>query len=243
MQIFPSINIQHGKVVRLRGGDFNQAVVYAETPAQTAKRYVDAGLKRIHVTDLDGVLVGIVKNWKSIEELLKIKDIKLLVGGGVRSREDIDRLLELGAERVILGSIALTLPNLIKAWIQSVGARRIAIAVDVKNNKLAVGGWMEEFEKSPNLFLMEMNGFGAKTFICTDVEREGSLEGPNLEWYREVRKFFKEVDLVASGGIRAISDLHALADLGVNGAVIGKALHEGSIKLEELQKFVEASPG
>jgi phosphoribosylformimino-5-aminoimidazole carboxamide ribotide isomerase len=241
MQVFPSINIQQGKVVRLRGGDFKQAVVYAESPVEAARRYVDAGLKRIHVTDLDGAKIGIVKNWKSIEGLLEIKGIKVIVGGGVRSREDIDRLLELGVERVILGSIALTLPNLVKSWIQSVGAKRIAIAVDVKNGKLAVGGWMEEFEKSPNLFLMEMSGFGVKTFVCTDVQREGSLEGPNLEWYGELRKFFKEADLVASGGIRSITDLKALAALGVNGAVIGKALYEGSIKLEELQKFAKSS--
>jgi phosphoribosylformimino-5-aminoimidazole carboxamide ribotide isomerase len=102
---------------------------------------------------------------------------------------------------------------------------------------------MEEFEKSPNLFLMEMSGFGAKTFICTDVQREGSPEGPNLEWYRELRKFFKEVDLVASGGIRSLDDLQALAELGINGAVIGKALDEGSLPLEELQKFAESSHG
>ena len=237
MQIFPSIDIQRGKVVRLRKGDFNQAIVYADSPVDTARRYADAGMKFIHIVDLDGAKAGIVKNWNAIEALAGIEGIQLQVGGGVRSKEDVDHLIELGVKRVILGSIALTLPSIVKTWIQSVGPAGVAIAMDVKNNKLAAGGWMEEFDKSPNLFLMEMNGFGAKTFICTDVLREGSLEGPNLDWYKDLRKFFKEIDLIASGGIRAVSDLNALAELGVNGAVIGKALYEGNIKLEELKKF------
>ena len=237
MKIFPAIEIQHGKVVRLKKGDFAQSVVYPESPAEIAQRYVEAGLEFIHVVDLDGARAGIVKNWKSVEEVLQVPGLKLQFGGGARSKEDVDRLLELGVNRVILGSIALTLPSVVKAWIRSAGASRIVIAMDLKNNKLASSGWMEEFDKSPNLFLMEMGEIGAKTFICTDAERDESAEGPNLEWYKEMRKFFKEVDLIAAGGIRTVSDLDALVNIGVNGAVIGKALHEGSIKLEALQKF------
>lgn len=237
MQIIPAIDILQGKCVFLKQGKFTEQTVYSDSPADVAKSFVEAGFPFLHIVDLDGAKNGQVTNWETLQNILSLPGVKAEVGGGVRSKEEMQRLLELGAHRVIVGSIAVTLPSLVKKWIQDIGARRLVIALDIHNGKIAHSGWMEESEYSPNTFLFDMINAKATTFICTDVERDGMMEGPNLELYKETRQFFKSIELVACGGVASVQDVQALADSGVNGVIVGKAIYEGKLKLEELKRF------
>jgi phosphoribosylformimino-5-aminoimidazole carboxamide ribotide isomerase len=233
MRIIPAIDLYEGTCVRLEQGDFSKRTVYSGAPAEVARSFVDAGLSFLHVVDLDGAKSGQVTNWDSLKAILGVPGVKVQVGGGVRSKEDIERLLTLGASRVVLGSIAVTLPSLVKKWIQEFGASLIAIALDVHNGKIAHSGWLAESEYTPNTFLLEMTGFKATTFICTDIERDGMLQGPNLELYAEIKRFFGGIELIACGGVTSAEDLRALKDLGVSGAIVGKALYEGKLRRED----------
>lgn len=237
MKIIPAIDIFQGKCVFLKQGNFTEQTVYSHSPGDVAKSFVDAGFPLVHVVDLEGAKNGQVTNWKSIETILSVPGVKAEIGGGVRSKEEMEKLLELGAFRVVIGSIAVTLPSLVKKWIQTIGARRLAIALDINNGKIAHSGWLETSEYSPNTFLLDMISAKATTFLCTDVGREGMMEGPNLDLYKEIRQFFKTIELVACGGVASVQDLHALAELNVNGVIVGKAIYEGKLKLEELTEF------
>ncbi|HLF19709.1 MAG TPA: 1-(5-phosphoribosyl)-5-[(5-phosphoribosylamino)methylideneamino] imidazole-4-carboxamide isomerase, partial [Bacteroidota bacterium] len=226
MLIIPSIEIYNGKCVHLRAGNFNDRVEYPYSPVEAARSFLKSGFSFLHIVDLEGAQFGQVKNWSTIESLLAIDGLQLEVGGGVRSKEEIERLLQMGARRTILGSIAVTLPSLVRKWIHEIGSKRIVVAVDVRNGKIAHSGWLEELEQSPTMFMMELKNSGASSFIYTDINRENSNEGPNLDLYKELRSFFKDVELIASGGISSMKDLEAVAKTSVSGVIIGKALHE-----------------
>ena len=238
MQIIPSIEIYKGKCVHLRAGDFNARTEYSWSPVEAAKTFGSSGFPFLHIVDLEGAQYGQVKNWSTIEALLALDGLKLEIGGGVRSKDEIERLLQMGARRTILGSIAVTLPSLVKKWIHEIGSRRISIAVDVRNGKIVHSGWLEEIEQSPTMFMMELKNGGATSFIYTDIARENSNDGPNLELYKELRSFFKDVELVASGGVSSLQHLESLSAAGVSGVVLGRALHEKTIRMSELKSFI-----
>jgi phosphoribosylformimino-5-aminoimidazole carboxamide ribotide isomerase len=238
MLIFPALDIYQGKCVRLRQGNFTDQTVYSDSPADVARSFVEAGLTHLHIVDLDGAKQGAVTNWETLKAILSIPGVQAQVGGGVRSKEDIERVLELGARRVVLGSIAVTLPTVVKKWIQEFGASRIAIALDVLNGKIAHSGWLAESDYSPNTFLFEMTGFRATTFICTDIARDGTMEGPNIEFYKELKHYFPSVELIASGGVSSVDDLKALQNIHVAGAIVGKALYEGRVTLDEIRSLL-----
>lgn len=238
MLIIPAIDIYQGKCVRLRQGRFRDQTVYSESPVDVARSFRDAGFNYLHIVDLDGAKQGQVTNWKSLEQILALPGLKAEVGGGVRSNGDLQKLLQMGADRVVVGSIAVTLTSLVKKWIQDVGSRRIAIALDVQKGTIAHSGWQEQAEYSPNTFLLDMVNAGATTFICTDIDRDGMLEGPNIDLYKEIRQFFSSIELIASGGVSSLQDIEMLAKAGVSGVVVGKALYEGKIELTALQQFI-----
>lgn len=238
MLIIPAIDIYQGKCVRLRRGQFSERTVYSESPVDVAQSFRDAGFNYLHIVDLDGAKQGQVTNWKSLEQILALPSLKAEVGGGVRSNDDMQKLLQMGADRVVIGSLAVTLPSLMKKWIQDVGPRRIAIALDILKGKIAHSGWQEQAEYSPNTFLLDMVNAGATTFICTDIGRDGMLEGPNIDLYKKIRQFFGPIELIASGGVSSLQDIEALARAGVSGIVVGKALYEGKIELTALQQFL-----
>jgi len=237
MLIIPAIDIYGGKCVRLRQGQFDRQTVYSSSPAAVARSFLEAGFPFLHVVDLDGAKAGRITNWDSLKSILKLPGVRVEVGGGVRSHEEIRELLRCGAKRVVIGSVAVTLPSLVKKWIHEFGPSHIAIALDIRQGKLAHGGWLDEAELSLNTFMLEMISGKANTFICTDIDRDGTLEGPNLDLYREIQKFFNEIELIASGGISSIEDLRALEEVGVSGAVIGKALYEGNVRLDDVREF------
>ncbi len=238
MLIIPSIEIYGGKCVRLRSSDFNDRVEYPRSPVEAAKEFAASGFSFLHIVDLEGAQYGQVKNWSTIEALLAVENLRLEVGGGVRSKEEIEKLLEMGVRRAVLGSIAVTLPSLVKRWIREIGSRRICVAVDVRKGKIVHSGWLEEIEQSPTMFMMELKNGGASSFEYTDVAREGSNDGPNLDLYKEIRSFFEDVELIASGGVTSIQHLETLAATGVSGVIVGRPLHEGAILPSDLKSFV-----
>lgn len=237
MLIIPAIEIYEGKCVVLNNGNFSDRVTFPQSPADMAKSFSNEGFSFLHVVDLEGAQRGQVKNWESIESVLAVPGVKAEVGGGVRSKDEIQRLLEIGAKRAVLGSIAVTLPGLVKKWIYEIGASRISIAVDVRNGKISHGGWLEEAEQSPTMFMMELKNSGVSSFVCTDINAENSFQGPNVGLYRELRPFFPNVELIASGGITSVDDVENLHGVKISGVIIGRALLESKIKLKDLLRF------
>lgn len=237
MRIIPAIEIYEGKCVVLNNGSFADRTVFPVIPADLAKSFADDGFPFLHLVDLEGAQRGQVKNWEAIGSILAVPGVKAQVGGGVRSKDEIQRILEMGAKRAILGSIAVTLPGLVKKWIYEIGASRISIAVDVRNGKISHSGWQEEAEQSPTMFMMELKNSGVLSFVCTDINAENSFQGPNVGFYRELRPFFPGVELIGSGGITSVDDVQKLDEVKVSGVIIGRALLENRIKLKELLRF------
>ncbi len=234
MLIIPAIDILDGRCVRLSEGDFARKTVYSENPAEVARTFAGAGLSMLHVVDLDGAKAGRIANWQSIESILRVPGIEAEVGGGVRTSEDIRRLLDLGVRRVVIGSVAAKSPELVGYWIEQFGAERIVIGMDVRNGSVAISGWLEDSHRAPVDVLLDLKTRGARTFICTDIARDGTMQGTNVDFFRSLKNALPAVDLIASGGIASLGDIRLLAGAGVSGVVVGKALYEGRIRLEDL---------
>lgn len=239
MLAIPAIDIYEGRCVRLQQGDYGRQTVYAASPSEVARQFADAGISFLHIVDLEGAKEKKVVNWDSISAIVSVPGIAVEVGGGIRTSEDIRRLIDLGAQRVIVGSVAAKSPELAEYWIQQFSDTRIVIGVDVKNGSVAVNGWLEDAQREPVFFLRDMIKRGATTFICTDISRDGMLQGPHVEFYKSMTAAFPAAAIIASGGIARAADLVSLLPSKVVGIVIGKAIYEGTISLEEIKKFNE----
>jgi phosphoribosylformimino-5-aminoimidazole carboxamide ribotide isomerase len=239
MLILPAIDIHEGKCIRLTKGDFANQTVYAEHPEEVARRFVEAGLQFVHVVDLEGAKAGAIRNWKALEALHGIAGIRTEVGGGIRHTDDLRRLFDLGVTRVVIGSLAIERPLHVKEWIREFGADRIVVAVDVREGSVRYKGWLEDSGRSPITFCMELTNIGVSHVLCTDVNRDGMLAGPNVELYRELKVVFPHIDLIASGGISSLADIRAVRDAGCSAAVVGKALYEGKLSLRELASWMQ----
>jgi len=237
MLIIPAVDILDGTCVRLLEGDFERKTVYSEQPASVAGTFVDAGFPFLHVVDLDGAKQGRIVNWKSIETILRVPGVNAEVGGGVRTSEDIRCLLDLGVRRVVVGSVAAKSPELAGYWIEQFGADRVVVGMDVKHESVVVSGWLEDSHRAPVDFLLDLMKRGARTFICTDIARDGTMKGTNVDFFSALKHAFPAADFIASGGIASIADIQSLASAGVSGVVIGKALYEGLIQLDDLKSM------
>jgi phosphoribosylformimino-5-aminoimidazole carboxamide ribotide isomerase len=234
MHITPAIDIFEGRCVRLKEGNFSNLTDYVIDPQEMVKKFIHAGAKYLHVVDLEGAKSGHIVNWKTIEEILAYKEIETQVGGGIRNGNDVKKLLSLGATRVVVGSVAVKSPHVVETWVKEFGADKFCIALDVKNGNIAFNGWQEVDGATIASVVQQMQKFGIKRFLSTDVEKDGMLSGPNLDLYRSLVKEFPDIEWIASGGVRSIDDILALAATGVAGVVIGKALYENKIRLEEI---------
>lgn len=237
MLIIPAIDIFEGKCVRLRQGDYGQKTVYAASPVEVAKQFADVGLKHLHVVDLQGAKEKKIFNWESIESILALPDLRVEIGGGIRTTDDIKRLLDAGAFRVVIGSVAVKSPELAEYWIRQFGPDRIVIGMDVKNGSIAISGWLEDSHRMPADFVLDFVKRGARTFICTDISRDGMLGGTNLEFFQNLKAAFPQSTIIASGGISNLDDVLILKKAGLAGVVIGKAIYEERIPLAELAKL------
>ncbi|RPD51810.1 1-(5-phosphoribosyl)-5-[(5-phosphoribosylamino)methylideneamino]imidazole-4-carboxamide isomerase [Paracnuella aquatica] len=237
MTIIPAIDIIDGKCVRLTQGDYNQKTVYNEHPLEVAKQFEDAGLTRLHLVDLDGAKAGQVRNWKVLETLAAKTGMIIDFGGGVKAEKDVQIILDSGAALVTVGSIAVKDETLFVSWLQRFGAEKFLLGADVKDEKIAVHGWLETTDVWIYDFIRKYLDHGVQQIFCTDVAKDGALQGPSTQLYKNIIAEFPELHFIASGGVSNIDDVHQLADIGCSGVIIGKAIYEGRISLQELQKI------
>jgi len=237
MQIIPAIDIIDGKCVRLTEGDYAQKTIYNENPLEVAKAFEDAGIKRLHLVDLDGAKAGAVKNWKVLESIALHTKLVIDFGGGIKTDEDVALVFERGASLATIGSIAVANPELFLYWVSTYGAQAFFLGADVKDNLIAVNGWMKTSDISINEFIEGYLVKGITNIFCTDVTKDGRLEGPSTVLYESLLSMFPQLKLVASGGVSSLQDLETLAHIGCTGAIVGKAIYEHRISLKALEQF------
>ena len=242
MRIIPAIDIIEGKCVRLSKGDYNTRKIYNENPLEVAKNFEAHGIQYLHLVDLDGAKSKNIVNHKILEEIASKTSLKIDFGGGLKTDKDLQIAFECGAQQITGGSIAVKDPEVFKSWIQKFGPEKIILGADANNEKIAVSGWQEESNKELIPFIREYQQEGINYVICTDISKDGMLEGPSFELYRrileETSSDDKKLKLIASGGISTFSELPKLAELGCEGTIIGKAIYEGRIQMKELEKFI-----
>ncbi len=234
MLIIPAIDIYEGKAVRLKQGDFAKKTVYDNEPWRVAASFAEAGCSLIHVVDLEGARHGSFRNYDVIKKIVAENTVHIQTGGGVRTDEDVSRLFDAGVERVVVGSVAVKEPEKIGQWIELFGYNRIVIAVDIKNGGVAHSGWMDSKKSDPLKLMQQLGELGASIFLCTDISKDGMLGGPNVSLYKKICKHFPDYEIIASGGVTTKKDLSQLTKTGVSGAIVGKALYEGRITLNDL---------
>ena len=237
MELFPAIDLIGGCAVRLVKGDYAQKTVYSENPAEVAKSFAAAGAKYLHVVDLEGAKDGGTPNLETIKNIVEQGGLLVEVGGGIRSEEVIKKYLDAGVFRVILGTAAVQNPAFLEEMVQKYG-EKIAVGVDIKDGMVAIKGWTEVSQESCFDFCEKLQKIGVKTIICTDISKDGLLSGTNLELYKELSDKFS-VDIVASGGVTTLDDVKKLADMGMYGAILGKALYTGNINLKAAVELVK----
>ena len=237
MKIIPAIDIIDGKCVRLSQGDYTQKTVYNEDPLEVAKEFEDHGIRYLHLVDLDGAKSSKVVNWNVLERIATTTNLHIDFGGGVKSDDDIRGVFNAGAKQVTAGSIAVKSPETVERWINEFGGERIILGADVRNRKIAINGWLEESELEISVFLERYLKMGIRTSICTDISKDGMLQGASTELYVDLLKQFPDLQLIASGGVTSIQEIIELQHKGLHGAIVGKAIYEGRIKLKELEKF------
>jgi phosphoribosylformimino-5-aminoimidazole carboxamide ribotide isomerase len=235
MRIIVAIDIIEGKCVRLTRGDFKTKKVYCEDPLEIAKQIESNGIKYLHLVDLDGAKNKKLENIKVLERIAEKTSLKIDFGGGLRTYDDLLTVFNAGARQVTAGSIALTNPLLFLEWLKKLGQEKLILGADCINRKVSTSGWIEKSEKDILAFISDYKRKGVKYTICTDIKKDGMLQGPSTALYKEILENVK-INLIASGGISSIRDIEDLKDAGCEGAIIGKAVYEGNITLKELGK-------
>ncbi|MFY0601488.1 MAG: 1-(5-phosphoribosyl)-5-[(5-phosphoribosylamino)methylideneamino]imidazole-4-carboxamide isomerase [Cyclobacteriaceae bacterium] len=237
MDIIPAIDIIDGKCVRLTKGDYNQVKKYADDPLEVAQGFEEAGVRRLHVVDLDGAKASHVVNLEVLALIAKETSLHVDFGGGVKTREDLEKVLDAGAKQVTAGSIAAKNPDLVKDWIKEYGGDKIILGADVLDRKVMVSGWQESSGLDLFEYLADYLSYGIGEVICTDISKDGALQGPSFDLYNEILSKFPELKLIASGGVTEYDDLGRLKENGLTGAIVGKAYYEGKITLQQLAEF------
>ena len=229
MEVIPAVDIKDGKCVRLFQGDFEREIIYGENPVEMARHWEEHGAGRLHVVDLDGARTGEPCNLSLINEIVQELSIPVQLGGGIRTTDIVDKYIQAGIDRVIMGTAALRNPELVARVVETFGSDRIAVGVDARNNMVAVEGWQETSEKTVQEVIFTLKEKGVTTFIYTDISRDGMLGGPDTEGLQELLDI-EGVNIIASGGISSPGDIKELARLGVKHGIVGKALYSGELK-------------
>ncbi len=236
MRIIPAIDIIEGKCVRLSKGDYNTKKIYNENPLKVAKAFEDHGIKYLHLVDLDGAKSKHIVNYRILETIASKTNLKIDFGGGLKSDDDLRIAFECGAHQITVGSIAAKNPEIFMGWLQEYGSEKIILGADAKNRKIATNGWLEESDLDVVDFIKDFDSKGVEYVICTDIAKDGMLQGTSNDLYKEILSK-SVVKLIASGGVSTIEDLEILKEIGCEGAILGKAIYEGNIQLKELQKL------
>jgi len=232
--IIPAIDIISGKCVRLSKGDYSKKIVYHDDPLEAAKSFEDAGLQRLHIVDLDGAKAGTIQNLNVLETIASNTNLKIDFGGGVKNINDVSNVFNAGASIVTLGSIAVKRPEIVEEWLMEFGADKILIGADVLNEKIKISGWLEDGGIGIFEFIGKMVADGAQNIFCTDISKDGMMQGPSVDLYKKIIEEFPSINLIASGGVSGIEDVIKLKKTGCSGVIIGKAIYEGKITLLQL---------
>ena len=238
IQVIPAIDIIDGKCVRLTQGDYGQKKIYNEDPAEVAKEFEDAGIKRLHLVDLDGAKEKRIINHKVLEKIANSTDLIIDFGGGIQSDIDIQKAFDFGAKMITGGSIAVKNQEMFLGWLEKFGPEKIILGADAKDEMIAISGWQESTQVSVFDFIEEYLKKGIKYTISTDVAKDGLLQGPSFDLYEKMQAKFSDLHIIASGGVSEMKDLEKLNEQGVFGVIVGKAIYEGKISLKELEKFI-----
>lgn len=238
MRIIPAIDIIDGKCVRLSQGDYNSKKIYNENPLEVAKEFEDHGIEFLHLVDLDGAKSKHIVNHKILEKIAGKTSLKIDFGGGLKSDNDLRIAFECGANQITGGSIAVKEPETFFSWLEKFGSEKIILGADAKNRKVAVSGWTEESTEDLLPFIKKYFEKGVEYVICTDISKDGMLEGPSVDLYKEILKEENSLKLIASGGVAEFDDLPQLQEIGCEGVIIGKAIYENKISLKQLEEFI-----
>ncbi|MCM4166245.1 1-(5-phosphoribosyl)-5-[(5-phosphoribosylamino)methylideneamino] imidazole-4-carboxamide isomerase [Arenibacter antarcticus] len=242
MRIIPAIDIIDGKCVRLSKGDYNTKKIYNENPLEVAKEFEDHGIEFLHLVDLDGAKAQHIVNHKVLERIATKTSLKIDFGGGLKTDADLKIAFESGANQITGGSIAVKDPETFKMWIQTYGAGKIILGADAKDEMVAISGWTEESKEELIPFIRNYQKEGIQSVICTDISKDGMLQGPSFDLYKKIiASCDAELYLIASGGISTFDELPKLAELGCEGTIIGKAIYENRITLKQLEEFILTS--
>lgn len=234
IELIPAIDIIDGKCVRLTKGDYNQKTVYNDSPADVARQFEDMGFKRLHVVDLDGAKSKHIVNDHVLKAITDATNLKVDFGGGLKTDDDLKKAFEAGASMVTIGSIAVTKPELFLSWLEEYGADKLILGADVRNGNISINGWKEDSAEELLPFLKQYVDHGVKNVLCTEISKDGTLQGPAIELYRQIMDAYPTLRLIASGGVGCTNDIRNLNDSGIPAVVFGKAFYEGKINIEEL---------
>ncbi len=241
MKIIPALDIINGKCVRLAQGNYNSQKIYNENPLEVAKSFEAHGITHLHLVDLDGAKLGHIVNYKILEEISTKTALKIDFGGGLKTNKDVEIAFKSGANQITGGTIAVKNPSLFEEWIQRFGKEKIILGADVLNGKIAVSGWQEESSEELIPFIKNYQTKGIQLVICTDIAKDGMLQGPGFEMYKSVLQEIINIKLIASGGISTFDELPKLAESGCHGVIIGKAIYENRITLKQLENYITKS--
>jgi phosphoribosylformimino-5-aminoimidazole carboxamide ribotide isomerase len=237
MKIIPAIDIIDGKCVRLTQGNYGQMKVYRDDPVNVAKEFEEAELKYLHVVDLEGAKKGRVVNWEALEEIILETTLEIDFGGGVKSDEEVERLLDLNVNQINIGSMAVKEPDKVAQWLKKYGRSNFILSADVKEEQLQIDGWQNSTQMSIYDLVKRFEPEGLESIACTDISNDGMMMGVNLALYKKLRKRYPKLKIIASGGVSSMEDLDKLRYIGMDGAIIGKAIYEKKISLTELTNF------
>ena len=237
MQIIPAIDLIDGKCVRLTEGDYAQKKIYNEDPLEVAKAFESIGLMRLHLVDLDGAKAGEVVNWKVLEKIAHQTQLKIDFGGGIKKETTLKTVFDTGASYATIGSLAVNNRLVFEEWIERFGADTFMLGADVFEEKIAIGGWIEKTNINVYEFIESYMSKGIAQVFCTDIQKDGKLAGPSIDLYKKIMDQFPKLQLIASGGVSNMEDLHTLRTIGCAGAIVGKAIYENRITLKELASF------
>ncbi|MCX2837339.1 1-(5-phosphoribosyl)-5-[(5-phosphoribosylamino)methylideneamino]imidazole-4-carboxamide isomerase [Salinimicrobium sp. MT39] len=238
MKIIPAIDIIDGKCVRLSQGDYNSKKIYNENPLEVAKQFQDHGIQYLHLVDLDGAKSKHIVNYKVLEQIASGTELQIDFGGGLKSDKDLEIAFNSGASQITGGSIAVKDRETFLSWLEKYGSEKIILGADAKDEKVAVSGWLEDSKEDLLPFIQKYSENGVQYVICTDIAKDGMLQGPSFELYRKILGEIQDVKLIASGGIAEFDDLPKLQEIGCEGAILGKAIYENKISLKQLEEFI-----
>ena len=237
IEIIPAMDLIGGKCVRLTQGDFSREMVYSDDPIETAKRFEAAGLKRLHMVDLDGARSGTPANLHVLSRVASGTSLNIDYGGGIKSETDVAAVFGAGASIVNIGSLAARQPEIFLGWVEKFGGDKVLLGADTKKGKVAIDGWQTETREPILAYLRKYAEHGVTKAFVTDIASDGAMAGPSIKLYRKILGAVQEIDLIASGGVRSLADIDVLESIGCAGVIIGKALYEQTIKLEDLAKY------